>query len=41
MTEDVKYRMGAFLPQFDTLRVALWMAEEEKRISEREKKTGR
>lgn len=35
MNEDVKYRIGAFLPQFDTLRVALWMAEEEKRISER------
>lgn len=28
--------MGAFLPQSDMLRVALWMAEEEKRIRERE-----
>lgn len=27
--------MGAFLPQFDMLRVAFWMAEEEKRISKR------
>ena len=28
--------MGAFLPQFDMLRVALWTAKEEKRIRERE-----
>lgn len=38
MNEEVKWRMAAVLPQFDVLRGALWMAEEEKRIRERRRR---